>query len=117
MYSRGEFAAAKAKWSEPIAADAAAPSPQEPAPVVSADAGWATKIKWWAIRHSPALVGVLIALGVIVVGLQTVFDPKTMFLEDDFRDGLSLIAWGFGSALVGLTTTELASKVMPKSSA
>ena len=116
-YSQGEFATAKATWSEPIAADVAAPSPQTPAPVVPAEAGWAAKVKWWAIRHSPALVGVLIALGVVMVGLQTVFDPKTMFLEDDFRDGLSLIAWGFGSALVGLTTTELASKVMPKPSA
>jgi hypothetical protein len=116
MYSRGEFAAAKGKWSEPGAAAAAEPTTEEPS-LTPVDASFGNKVKWWAIRHSPALAGLLIALGIVVVGLQTVFDPKTMFLEDGFRDGLSLIAWGFGSALVGLTTTELASKVMPKSSA
>lgn len=116
MYSRGEFAAAKAKWSEPVAA-AAADAAAEELSSTPVDAGFWSKVKWWAIRHSPALVGLLIAFGIVMVGLQTVFDPKTMFLESDFRDGLSLIAWGFGSALVGLTTTELASKVMPKSSA
>jgi hypothetical protein len=33
-----------------------------------------------------------------------------MFLTNDVADFLKLLGWGFGAALVGMTTTQLAAK-------
>jgi hypothetical protein len=115
-YWEGDFAGAKAKWSTPGPAGAVPSAGKAPASVVEGP-GLLAKAKWFAVRNAPTIAGVLVAFGVIVVGLQTVFDVEAMFLTNDVRDFLTLMAWGFGSALAGLTTTELASKVLPKSPA
>jgi hypothetical protein len=110
-YHRREFPAAKEAWSGKAIAAMAAPESRVNGPTkVGIDA----RIKWLVVRSAPALAGILVGFGIVVVGLETVFDPKTIFLENDVRDFVGLVAWGFGSALVGLSTTDLATRLMPK---
>ncbi len=126
LYGSGEFPAAGAKWKTVLAsqetlttrmtaADLSAAA-QEGRNGSGAGSSQGSRIKWFAVRNTPTLIGLLFAFGLILVGLRTVFDVKTMFLTDDVTDFFTLMAWGFASALVGLTTTELASKAMPAAS-
>jgi hypothetical protein len=122
LYGFSEFPAAGAKWKTALAsqetlmrmtgADLPAAA-QEGGNGSRAGFPRRSRVKWFAVRNTPALIGLLFAFGLILVGLRTVFDVKTMFLADDVTDFLTLMAWGFASALVGLTTTELATKAMP----
>ena len=51
---------------------------EEVAPVIPSE-GVLAKVKWKAIRASTYIVGVLIAIGLVIVGLETVFDVNAMF--------------------------------------
>lgn len=64
----------------------------------------------WLGANAPFIVGFLTAVGLALVGLATVFKPNTMFLTNDAADFLLLLLWGFGSALAGITVTDLAGK-------
>jgi hypothetical protein len=126
LYGSGDFPDAGAKWKTALASQetlrTTVTGPDLPAAFQEggndSDAGssWGSKTKWFAVRHTPTLIGLLFAFGLILVGLRTVFDVKTMFLTDDVTDFFTLMAWGFASGLVGLTTTELATKAMPAAS-
>lgn len=141
LYRSGKFGEAFTKWTgaaareggaaaaigeragaaTPVEGDApvgvGAPStPGQPAGSVAKARWLLANAKWFFIRHAPAAVGLIFAIGLIIVGLQTVFDVKTMFLTDDVNDFLTLLAWGFASALVGMTTTDLAAKLTPSAS-
>jgi hypothetical protein len=118
LYRTDQFTAAYAKWSAvgPAAAAASKRAPaldDKEAEMPLPAAGRTSGLLWWAARHAPTLFGLLGAVALVILGLQTVFDVDTMFMTDDVENFLTLIAWGLGSALVGLTTTELASKLAP----
>jgi hypothetical protein len=126
LYLEGEdeFDRADEAWHEAPAATAASSLLQEESKTgeartgdgdedEGAPAGRLAGFKWMLFRHAPAFVGVLTALGLVIVGLITVFKVDSMFLTNDIGDFLTLLAWGFGSATVGITTAQLAGKLAP----
>jgi len=108
LYLKGDFAGAQAAWDKASAGPVADDVAETPLALPAAPA--ASRWTWWAARNAPVLIGLATGLGLVLVGLLTVFKPDAMFLTQDVRDFLVLIAWGFGSALTGMTLAQLAAK-------
>lgn len=118
LFKNWKFDEGVQKIPRPAGATATAPTDVAPEQGITSplgsDAGLLARTKWSLIRHGALIVGLLFGVGFVILGLETVFDINTMFLNNDFKDFLALVAWGFAAALVGTTTTDLASKVKPK---
>ena len=120
-FKQGEFDAAVGKIPGPSGAGANGEGKDEEErnaldALLGHKAGPLQESKWFLIRHASVFIGLLIGLGFLLLGLETVFKGETMFLNNDFQDFITLTAWGFASAVVGSTATDLAAKVKPAGS-
>jgi hypothetical protein len=136
LYLNGEFDKAEEKWKVLTPDSTAAPGgsteamqllaggaaltrylAEPPAEAVAAtEAGPVKSSKSWIVEHAAMLLQVGLGIGLLVVGLVTVFDPDTMFHGSAGADILALFSWGFASGLTGATVADLAGKLTPASS-
>jgi hypothetical protein len=121
-FAEKEFAKGREEWKKAIEEAGGAPSTAtaglaqravvEPAgPAIPTDAGDRPP---WRIRHARLLLQLATVLGLLVLGLITVFEPDETFRSDGFADGVALFAWGLGSALAGTQAIDLAGKLAPQ---
>jgi hypothetical protein len=110
-YEAGNFIEAHNAWKPPAAQGTeSGPTAQGEQALDLPAASTMSQFQWWLAMRSPGAVGLLAAIALALVGLYTIFEPDTMFLTDDVGDFLLLILWGFGTALTGVTVTQLAAK-------
>lgn len=62
-------------------------------------------------RHATLLLQIGIGIGLLVVGLVTVFEPATMFHGAWGSDVVALLAWGLAAGLAGTTIGVLPEKL------
>jgi hypothetical protein len=116
-FTAGEFTEANDAWRTAVS------SPPPPAGALgvaaagamaapAGGAGGGTSLKQLIIRHSPLIAQAFTALGLVILGLFTVYDPSTTFRGDaGFLDAVKLVAWGLGSALAGGGISDIAGKL------
>lgn len=134
-YLAGEFEQAKKEWKALSGAAEAAPGESvkamqvlaegapladylsEPPPEVVAgpEAGLMERRGNWAVEHADLLLRAGLGVGLLVVGLATVFHPDAMFHGAQGADILALFSWGLASGITSGTITDLAGKLSPKS--
>jgi len=110
-FARGDFNGAETAWRDATDQEPPARTARQPTPVPPVTHETPTGLRAWVIRHAPELAQALTALALVIVGLFTLFDADETFRTDAFEDGLTLFAWGLGSALAGLGAADLTGKL------
>jgi hypothetical protein len=114
-FAAGEFGDAEKKWRDatgaPGAEEALGAAPPQVTPQIAVGSP-GQDLSRWLIRHAPLLAQAFTALGLVILGLFTVYDPSTTFRGGNgFLDAVTLFAWGLGSALAGGGISDITGKL------